>query len=327
MIPLQLQPTQSAPWSLYAVNGTSYEDTKSSFSLALSGIFGSISIACWIVLLAPQLLDQFRTKSSEGVSLLFLTAWFLGDLANLVGALWADLLRDVILLAVWFVFADTVEVSSAYYYRFFYKSRDHQSTNLVATFDDSPLDEPELTTDDVPLLSNNINTVSDSEADIIPVQSKQNFFLHYILPILGVCFAGYIGYLFRDHSPPEAPDADDTDDHLALGPQILGYTSATLYLSARVPQIIQNYQRKSTKGLSVLFFIYSTMGNVTYAFQIILFSSDPKYLLLNLSWILGSLGTVFQDAIIFVQFYMYRQKRPELLTSTPILSESNDTSI
>lgn len=34
--------------------------------------------------------------------------------------------------------------------------------------------------------------------------------------------------------------------------------------SARIPQIIKNYREKSCDGLSLLFFLLSLMGNLTY---------------------------------------------------------------
>ncbi|KAK9332549.1 PQ loop repeat-domain-containing protein [Lipomyces starkeyi] len=271
---------------------------RPSLRLALSGILGSISIACWVVLLVPQLVDQWKLKSSEGVSLLFLTAWLLGDVANLLGALWAHLLRNVVLLAVWFVFADALELSSAFYYRFFHqnsiKGRSHPNSEDTPVF---PLDEDE---------------------------KALNPWLHYGVPIVAVCLAGFIGYQFS--SDGDTNEEERSDDGLPLGPQILGYISALLYLSARIPQIIKNHKKRSVHGLSLLFFIYSTMGNVTYAFQIILYSSDRRYILLNFPWLLGSLGTVLQDAIIFAQFYMYRE-RPNALNASQILSEVNDTTI
>jgi len=37
-----------------------------------------------------------------------------------------------------------------------------------------------------------------------------------------------------------------------------------LYLGARLPQIAKNYREKSCEGLSLLFFILSVIGNLTY---------------------------------------------------------------
>lgn len=49
--------------------------------------FGLISLVCWAVAEIPQIVTNFRTKSSHGVSLLFLLTWVAGDTFNLVGCL------------------------------------------------------------------------------------------------------------------------------------------------------------------------------------------------------------------------------------------------
>ncbi|KAK9370990.1 PQ loop repeat-domain-containing protein [Lipomyces kononenkoae] len=316
-------------------------ESKHSFRLALSGILGSISIACWVVLLVPQLIDQWRMKSSEGVSLLFLAAWLLGDVANLLGAVWAHLLRNVVVLAIWFVFADTLELSSALYYRFFHEISNWSKSRQRVHSDEDPNcpvdeDEADLTSDNLPLLSDNVAT-SDrpildgiGSDDAATSQKAPNKWLHYGVPIIAVCLAGVIGYMFSSDDANDVNNAEDANesgkDSLALGPQILGYMSALFYLSARIPQIIKNYRKRSVHGLSLLFFIYSTMGNVTYAFQIILYSSERNYILLNFPWLLGSLGTVLQDAIIFAQFYMYRERSKTIGTSQ-MLSEINNAAL
>ncbi|XP_020537321.1 probable vacuolar amino acid transporter YPQ1 isoform X2 [Jatropha curcas] len=49
--------------------------------------FGFISLICWGVAEIPQIITNFRTKSSHGVSLIFLLTWVAGDVFNLVGCL------------------------------------------------------------------------------------------------------------------------------------------------------------------------------------------------------------------------------------------------
>lgn len=46
---------------------------------ALSGITGSISIACWVVVFSPQIIENFRRSSAEGLSITFVVIWLLGD--------------------------------------------------------------------------------------------------------------------------------------------------------------------------------------------------------------------------------------------------------
>ncbi|KAL3525767.1 hypothetical protein ACH5RR_014139 [Cinchona calisaya] len=48
---------------------------------------GLVSLLCWGVAEIPQIFTNFRTKSSHGISLLFLFTWVAGDIFNLVGCL------------------------------------------------------------------------------------------------------------------------------------------------------------------------------------------------------------------------------------------------
>lgn len=52
----------------------------------------------------------------------------------------------------------------------------------------------------------------------------------------------------------------------------------------------------------------SLTGNLTYGISLIAYSQQKKYLLNALPWLLGSLGTVIEDCIIFVQFRIYSQQ-------------------
>ncbi|XP_021900403.1 seven transmembrane protein 1 isoform X2 [Carica papaya] len=49
--------------------------------------FGLTSLVCWGLAEIPQIITNFKTKSSHGVSLLFLLTWVAGDIFNLVGCL------------------------------------------------------------------------------------------------------------------------------------------------------------------------------------------------------------------------------------------------
>ncbi|KAJ2515101.1 putative vacuolar membrane transporter for cationic amino acids, partial [Coemansia sp. RSA 2049] len=51
-----------------------------SISVIISNVLGYASIACWIVVLAPQIHLNHKRKSCDGVSLAFYLMWSLGDL-------------------------------------------------------------------------------------------------------------------------------------------------------------------------------------------------------------------------------------------------------
>lgn len=79
----------------------------------------------------------------------------------------------------------------------------------------------------------------------------------------------------------------------------------------------------------MLFFLFACIGNLTYVLSI--FAYDPsatchkpgkcregevgamygRYILVNLSWLLGSFGTLLLDAFVFIQWFIYRKDEDE----------------
>jgi len=118
--------------------------------------------------------------------------------------------------------------------------------------------------------------------------------------VLAVVVAGvlgfYLSYLYNPSVPHEQPNHDDIEIS-TLG-QIFGWGCAILYLGSRIPQVVKNFRRKSTEGLSLLFFLFACLGNITYVLSIISASLDPRYILANLSWLAGSAGTLLLDALV-----------------------------
>lgn len=49
----------------------------------------------------------------------------------------------------------------------------------------------------------------------------------------------------------------------------------------------------------------SMTGNLTYGASLVSYSQDKNYLLKTLPWLLGSLGTIVEDCVIFLQFRLY----------------------
>lgn len=63
---------------------------------ALSGICGSISIACWVVVFSPQIIENFQRGSAEGLSVVFIAVWLLGDVFNILGAVLQGVLPTMV---------------------------------------------------------------------------------------------------------------------------------------------------------------------------------------------------------------------------------------
>ncbi|PVI00465.1 hypothetical protein DM02DRAFT_655440 [Periconia macrospinosa] len=356
---------------------------------AISQICGSVSIACWIVVFSPQIIENWKRSSADGLSVVFIIIWLLGDFFNIFGAVLQGVLPTMTILAVYYTLADIVLLSQCFWYKGFtlkdeVKSSDDESSEEET--ENSPLlSNTRQNTDGAPINGNGNNngyhsfprgdgiqtppTISDidrrhsssqhsfrerflsidgthlspvtplidteSEAGgrpktsrQLPSQSTIQNIAFNLGTILLVCAAGVLGWFLsttrsRDtNQPPENPPSS-SPLHFNLWGQIFGYICTFLYLGSRVPQLLLNYRRKSTDGISMLFFLFACIGNLTYVLSIVAYkpvckipeNCEPgeasriygRYIAVNLSWLLGSFGTLVLDAFVFVQYFLYRR--------------------
>lgn len=275
------------------------------------------------------MIENYKSGSADGISLAFLIVWFIGDVTNLIGAVWAGLVPTVIALAIYFCFADLVLISQCLYYN----AKNARRARKSSTRSQDSVEAPLLGRRD----SSNIGLPGSHRRDsaasrrrrasslptIHDIEEEGSEWLKNTVSIFGVCAVGAAGWAiaWKTGVWVPQPTADDSGNDIALGAEILGYASAVCYLGARIPQIIKNQRERSCEGLSLLFFILSLLGNATYGAgvrillyhsarqsilltipQIIFHSTEHDYIITNLPWLIGSLGTMVEDAIIFLQF-------------------------
>jgi len=140
-------------------------------------------------------------------------------------------------------------------------------------------------------------------------ESGARLWFRNAISILAIGVIGTAGWALAYESGAWKPTPSSTEtepEEMPAGALVLGYFSAVAYLGARIPQIIKNARDKSCEGLSLLFFILSLLGNLTYGAGILCHSTEHIYVMKNLPWLIGSLGTMAEDVTIFVQFHLYR---------------------
>ncbi|EWY88703.1 hypothetical protein FOYG_09788 [Fusarium oxysporum NRRL 32931] len=299
-------------------------------TLALSGVFGSISLTSWICLLLPQLFANYKAKSADGLSMAFLVVWLLGDITNLIGALFTHLAPTAIALAGYFCIADIVLIGQAVYYNALNARRASRAGERRSSdpTEESPLiNGSRRRSSSFGLPGSQRRHATHTESSMDPLRKivtgedetpDSKPWLHNTLSLLAVYVIGFAGWFVSykvgawESGDPGTPDApEEAQSPMELAGLILGYISAALYLCARIPQIIKNHREKSCEGLALLFFMLSMSGNLTYGISLVAYSQDKKYLLNALPWLLGSLGTIAEDLIIFVQFRIYSNDERE----------------
>ncbi|KAJ7095805.1 PQ loop repeat-domain-containing protein [Mycena belliarum] len=256
-------------------------------SADFSSMLGWVSIACWIVVYSPQIYENYSRQSGDGLSVPFVLIWLLGDLCNLIGAALAHLLPTMILIAIYYSLCDITLMSQIYFYRRKRVKAGHP-----------PCEE-------TPLL--HADDSAENTESKVPVVV---LILRYTGALFCVFATGVLSWWISRNteetgSPPkQSPQPPSADMQWTI--QILGWTSAVLYLGSRLPQIAKNLETRC-KGLSPALFFFAILGNSTYSMSIIAKSTDRDYLITNASWLAGSALTVFLDVIVLGQFLYYRQ--------------------
>ncbi|OPB41513.1 GPCR protein [Trichoderma guizhouense] len=315
---------------------------------AISGICGSISIACWVVVFSPQIIQNFQRSSADALSIQFIIAWLLGDVFNILGAVLQGVLPTMIILAIYYTIADLVLLCQLFYYRGFTwrdeptpsppKTNGHSSTSAAAPV---PVDEYTALIarvehhghhrdhhgrrgSDWSGFSPAVPHLLEPPTTPQPPPTAFQTIVWNSVVIIMVCAAGVAGWFLgeRASSDKKAPSdgGDNSLEFNTLG-QVFGYICAVLYIASRLPQLILNWRRKTTEGLSMLFFLFACLGNATYVLSIIVYeprcgeeACEPdearrlygKYILVNLSWLAGSAITLLMDFGVFAQYFMYR---------------------
>ncbi|KIP08760.1 hypothetical protein PHLGIDRAFT_126828 [Phlebiopsis gigantea 11061_1 CR5-6] len=91
------------------------------FITSLSDALGYASIGCWLGAQFPQVLENYRRQSVDGLAWPFLLNWMLGDMTNLIGCILTNQLPFQTYLAIYFCFVDVTLVGQFVYYH--YKSK------------------------------------------------------------------------------------------------------------------------------------------------------------------------------------------------------------
>lgn len=354
---------------------------------------------------SPQIIENFRRRSAEGLSIQFVVVWLLGDIFNILGAVLQGVLPTMLILAIYYTIADIVLMAQCFYYRGFTLRDDvptqpapttgsktkrsgngnghgvngadertallngngatngnsngasHGTNGTHGHAEQSPYYHSINEHDErrgswthlspaVPFVSAEEETDTTSSRRPTPRTTLAQAAAFNSFAVLMVCAAGVAGWWLSRRYNGDSHHGNDDNEHKKHGQQdplefntlgqVFGWLCAVLYLGSRLPQLLLNWRRKSTEGVSVLFFLFACLGNLTYVLSILAYEPDCgrgkgghgrhsqdgcqpgeagqifwQYLLVNLSWLAGSAGTLLLDMSIFVQFFVYSKGEEE----------------
>ena len=270
----------------------------------LSTSLGIFSIISWLFAQLPQLYKNYQIQSASGLSIFFLAEWLLGDLTNLLGALFTRQATWQWVIASYYV---TVDVALVFQYIWYSHVRPwRKGKRLAGRTDNSPHDESSGDT----LISDPPSDASsetdhtyggDSSEDKEPLRmpletsdsSSSRDKANFTFPLHEKCGPKYsyqttkripsssaafpssgallvvsmLCVVLTNASPLHMQDAESTspESSYEVWGQILSWCSTALYLCSRMPQIYKNWRRRSTSGLSPVLFIAAFFGNLFYS--------------------------------------------------------------
>lgn len=303
----------------------------------ISTTFSTTSCISWIFAQLPQILENYRNKSAEGISPSFLILWFMGDFLSFTSCLVnIDIVLDFQLyLSVFFLCNDVTLCFQYYYYNSVYprlqqQQQQQQRQQLYVPLSTDTSDSSRLT-----MTNNEDRDISIYQAqDIQQIkhansnQSTSEDFVNSTPSsydsindndngsIIKKSIVGAIlntGHAVALPISTETFCKRDTEDKSTSSVGLyLAWGCTLVYCLSRCPQLYKNYKRKSVDGISPLLFASALMGNLTYTLSILTscefaFGSNRQdFILKELPYILGSAGTILFDIGYFYQKYLYR---------------------
>ena len=330
----------------------------------------------------PQIYKNWSISSVSGLSIYFLVEWCLGDLANLLGALFTHQASWQVAIGSYYVFVDICLVSQWFWYeklrhglivrRVRRQQRRHddwprdgtQDVLTEAVVPYSPYESDRGSSNPVgaenrpkqvtqaqsifrpPGFAKKSNVADEKSSSSLTV-TPNGTAIHRVGPsspipspsprtiLLIACLAAMVqaSPMTKSLQPPPAGLVGEKPTTLEATGTILSWMSTILYLGSRLPQLIKNYRRKSTAGLSPLLFAAAFCGNLFYSLALLTNprawqdfgpyggggwvdgdGSDRKHwVLAALPFFLGAGGVLGLDASMGLQFMLYGEGNDQVV--------------
>ncbi|WFD30106.1 hypothetical protein MSPP1_001122 [Malassezia sp. CBS 17886] len=279
----------------------------------LSEAAGAASLLVWIFAQSPQLWTNYKARSVDGLSSVFLLQWALGDATSLVGAVLTEQPRIQIIIAVYMLFVDLCLCAQFWSARITRHGSNIVLLGAFAWFGLTPLAPGwgERTGGVYRSAPFGHGRGSAAPQHALPMQG----------PFRAASFARPLDVAAFVTQPLDAAASvarrgrAPTVSRSHMAGRISAWTGTLLYTTSRLPQIWTNFLRHSVQGLSVLLFLSAFVANLLYSVSIL---TNPRaqgasrvpFLRESLPFLLGSCGTLVFDLVILVQWAMWHDKQP-----------------
>ncbi|KAG9392052.1 PQ loop repeat [Carpediemonas membranifera] len=285
-----------------------------SYLTTIASIFGTLSIATWLFAQAPQIIKNFRRRSTLGLSMYFIIYWFIGDVANLLGGLITGTTWTQIAQAIYFIVVDGILVCQWFMF--------HRRIWpwFCRYFSMPAIEEP--TVDDVEEFKIAFRNSQEDLAAMgeAAVKAEEEEAVHHGVTFRTEEMCAIAPFAVAAISLSSLQAGEGTLGtlwgYLGAG---LGYLSAVCYLASRAPQVWRNFRIRSVEGIAPMMFVMAVVGNGSYVLSIIFAapyddssSAVGTFYVDQIPWILGSAGTFLFDFTIILQVVYFNILMPRL---------------
>ncbi|XP_059076391.1 probable vacuolar amino acid transporter YPQ1 [Cryptomeria japonica] len=234
----------------------------------MSVVFGLISLLSWAVAEVPQILTNFKSGSTEGVSLGFLLTWVVGDIFNLIG-FWLEpaTLPTQFYTALLYTITTIVLVCQIIYYDYIYNWWKMKEVSSQLKIQAEQIAECEQNAHKKAERMKIPASVHHSSATVMKTSADSD-----IIPVILVS-----SLAIPNVSPRQKPNSGSD----------LYFTQYCL-------------------GLNPLMFIFALVGNATYVGSILVRTLEWEKLKPNMPWLIDAAACVLLDFFILVQFIYYK---------------------
>ncbi|KAG0165445.1 hypothetical protein DFQ30_008449 [Apophysomyces sp. BC1015] len=245
----------------------------------------------------PQVIKNYRLGTAESLSFSFLVVWLTGDVANLIGCRITGQLPFQLYLSIYFIAIDTfLCIQWLYYVRY--------PDNALRLWFNPP--QPAVSETKPTEYTHLLLSTAPSTASASTSSSSKNY-NSTALFMLGLFSLGNISTNLTSMDTTTLSAFGDEHDRILWIGRFFAWTCTFLYLSSRLPQIYQNFRRRSVEGLAMSLFGFAAMGNLTYCLSIFTNPHATRASMMeSVPYILGSAGTLVFDATIFSQYLFFK---------------------
>lgn len=242
----------------------------------LAWIFSIISNCIWLIVFVPQLYQNYKNKNSQAISLLLLFCLLLGDVLAMTSGYLKKLNIVVIYTAAYHIILNSIIICQILYYRKISFSCNEERLSLLS--------------------SSSLSSSSSSLSSMYLFTPWEIYFY-----ITSICFI-ILTYIFIKLN----------NNYTELVGDFLAWIATFIFIFSRIPQILLNFKRQSTEGLSITTFVIANISSMFFMLSILIILYDlnknqyNNYIIENIQWLIGGGITTIFDGIIFYQFYKYR---------------------